>query len=422
MHKIDTQTSVNGEFTDGNPSTGVKATQLNADWFNSVQREICNAVVKFGKALSKEDDMQLWKVISALGVKTFSPWEGDFGGWPGNSVIVMDAVETVYFPVPDRCPKNAIAIVSVPWMESDTSLTVAQNEGSSSPLFRGNIGLVFFDANGYASEVKNMPVSATGIPLLFLYAMEGKLETLTVNGEAKLPGATFTPATSSGGVPVAKFAYLKVLESLDVEKGMTVKGEAEFESVKADSLEVEKAKVSDMETSKISSPKTTLTVAAVLDALGVKGNVTTDMIVPKTAGQPISVIGSLSISGNVSLTGETAAVSAKSVATERLAYSKLSLKDAGFAKAPALPYFIDDSYSYDGDLSRQCSEAPEGGRVTFVNATGSERNYHFTGGANGKSGYFTLKNGHAVDLLVLETTSSTQVALVPIGINFSTVD
>ena len=412
MHKIDTQTAVNGEFTDGNPSTGVKATQLNAGWFNSVQRELCNAVEKFGIALSKEDDMQLWKVVSSLGVKTFSPWEGDFGGWPGNSVIVMDAVETVYFPVPDRCPKNAIAIVSVPWTESDTSLTVAQNEGSSAPLFRGNIGLVFFGANGYASEVKNMPVSATGIPLLFLYAMEGKLETLTVNGEAKLPGATFTPATSSGGVPVAKLAYLNVLESLDVEKGMTVKGEAEFEIVKA----------SDMETSKISSPNTTLTVAAVLDALGVKGNVTTDMIVPKTAGQPISVIGSLSISGNVSLTGGTAEVSAKSVATERLAYSKLSLKDAGFAKAPALPYFIDDSYSYDGDLSRQCSEAPEGGRVTFVNATGSERNYHFTGVENGKSGYFTLKNGHAVDLLVLETTSSTQVALVPIGINFSTVE
>ena len=253
MHKIDTQTAVNGEFTDGNPSTGVKATQLNAGWFNSVQREICNAVEKFGFALSKEDDMQLWKVVSALGVKTFSPWEGDFGVWSGNSVIVMDAVETVYFPVPDRCPKNAIAIVSVPWMESDTSLTVAQNEGSSAPLFRGNIGLVFFDANGYASEVKNMPVSATGIPLLFLYAMEGKLETLTVNGEAKLPGATFTPATSSGGVPVAKLAYLKVLESLDVEKGMTVKGKAEFERVNADSLEVGTAKASDMKTGSIIS-------------------------------------------------------------------------------------------------------------------------------------------------------------------------
>ena len=173
----------------------------------------------------------------------------------------------------------------------------------------------------------------------------------------------------------------------------------------------ELVRTDEVKTAKISSPNTTITVSAVLDAFGVKGNVTTDSIVPNTAEQPISVTGSLSIS---------AAVSAKSVTTERLAYSKLSLKDAGFAKAPALPYFVDTVYAYGGDLSRYCSEAPEGGRVTFVNATGSNKTYHFTGGANGKSGYFTLKDGHAVDLLVFNDLSSTQVALVPIGIDFST--
>lgn len=179
----------------------------------------------------------------------------------------------------------------------------------------------------------------------------------------------------------------------------------------------ELVRTDEVKTAKISSPNTTLTVSAVLDALGVKGNVTTDSIAPKTAGQPISVTGSLSISGNVSLTGK---VSAKSVDTEKISCLKLSLKDNGMAYAPALPYFVDTAYLYNGDLSRYCAEAPEGGRVTFVNATGSNQTYHFTGGANGKSGYFTLKNGHAVDLLVLETKSSTQVSLVPIGIDFST--
>lgn len=182
----------------------------------------------------------------------------------------------------------------------------------------------------------------------------------------------------------------------------------------------ELVKTDEVKTAKISSPGTTITVAAVLDAFGVKGNVTTDSIVPKTAGQPISVTGSLSISGNVTLTGAIAAVSAKSVATERLACSKLSLKDVGVAYAPALPYFIDTAYAFDGDLSRYCAGAPSGGRVTFVNATGSDRTYTFTGGANGKSGYFTLKNGRAVDLLVFKTLSSKQVSLVPIGIDFST--
>ena len=167
----------------------------------------------------------------------------------------------------------------------------------------------------------------------------------------------------------------------------------------------------EVKTAKISSPNTTLTVAAVLDALGVKGNVTTDSIANKTAGQPISVNGSLSISGNVS---------AKSVATESLACSKLSLKDNGMAYSPALPYFVDTAYAHEGDLSRYCAGAPSGGRVTFVNATGSNQTYHFNGGANGKSGYFTLKDGHAVDLLVFNALSSTQVSLVPIGIDFST--
>ena len=179
----------------------------------------------------------------------------------------------------------------------------------------------------------------------------------------------------------------------------------------------ELVRTDEVKTAKISSPGMTIVVTAVLDALGVKGNVTTDSIAPNTAGQPIRVTGNLFIVGNVSL---TSAVSAKSVATERLSCSKLSLKDNGMAYAPALPYFVDTAYAYDGDLSRYCAEAPSGGRVTFVNATGSDRKYTFTGGENGKSGYFTLKDGRAVDLLVFKALSSTQVSLVPIGIDFST--
>ena len=182
----------------------------------------------------------------------------------------------------------------------------------------------------------------------------------------------------------------------------------------------ELVRTDEVKTAKISSPNTTLTVAAVIDALGVKGNVTTDSIANKTAGQPISVTANLSIVGNVSLTGATAEVSAKSVATEKISCSKLSLKDNGMAYAPALPYFVDTAYAYEGDISRYCAGAPSGGRVTFVNATGSNQTYHFNVGANGKSGYFTLKDGHAVDLLVFNALSSTQVSLVPIGIDFST--
>lgn len=270
-----------------------------------------------------------------------------------------------------------------------------------------------------------------GGKILTAYVMEGRtLENLTVTGGLKADSIEGTNQ-GQGDTKYLILGNTTVTGDLDV-KGKAMLGNSMFVANPAEqTLESrvplgfgdgyqagkELVRTDEVKTAKISSPNTTLTVSAVLDALGVKGNVTTDSIATKTAGQPISVTGNLSIVGNVSL---TSGLSAKSVATESLAYSNLSLKDAGFAKAPALPYFVDTAYAYDGDLTRYCAEAPSGGRVTFVNATGSDRNYHFTGGANGKSGNFTLKNGHAVDLLIFNALSSTQVSLVPIGIDFST--
>ena len=275
-----------------------------------------------------------------------------------------------------------------------------------------------------------------GGKILTAYVMEGRtIKKPTVTGGLNADSIEGTNL-GQGDTKYLRLGNTTVMGDLDVKGKAMIGGSMLFADPDVQTLESrvplgfgdgyqagkELVRTDEVKTAKISapSPSTTIVVTAVLDALGVKGNVTTDSIVPKTAGQPISVTGDLSISGNVSLTGATAAVSAKSVATESFACSKLSLKDAGFAKAPALPYFIDDSYSYNGDLSRYCAGAPSGGRVTFVNATGSERNYNFSGGANGKSGHFTLKDGHAVDLLVFGKLSNSQVSLVPIGIDFST--
>ena len=41
MHKINTETATqNGEFTDGDELQSIAPTDLNAAWFNSVQREL----------------------------------------------------------------------------------------------------------------------------------------------------------------------------------------------------------------------------------------------------------------------------------------------------------------------------------------------------------------------------------------------
>lgn len=270
-----------------------------------------------------------------------------------------------------------------------------------------------------------------GGKILTAYVMKGRtLETLTVTGGLKADSIEGTNQ-GQGDTKYLILGNTTVTGDLDV-KGKAMLGNSMFvadpdnQTLESrvplgfgDGYQAGKelVRTDEVKTAKISSPNTTITVAAVIDALGVKGNVTTDSIATKTAGQPISVTGDLSISGNVSLTSK---LSAKSVDTEKISCLKLSLKDNGMAYSPALPYFVDTAYSYDGDLSRYCAGAPSGGRVTFVNATGSNQTYHFNGGANGKSGYFTLKDGHAVDLLVFNELSSTQVSLVPIGIDFST--
>lgn len=72
MHKINTETSVDGEFVPGNPSTGQQATKLNAEWFNSVQRELVNTVLEAGMALSETDDEQLKRSVAIIAVKAMT--------------------------------------------------------------------------------------------------------------------------------------------------------------------------------------------------------------------------------------------------------------------------------------------------------------------------------------------------------------
>ena len=284
-------------------------------------------------------------------------------------------------------------------LPKDTLVVDEQDEYPSRYLirkFKGNSASSYLD-NG---DVGFCVVSRNGVR-----SIAGVIENQAVTTDKLADDAVTSPKIATGGVSNGNLAD----NSVSTEK--IADGNVTTVKIADDAVTPEKIDETGDYTVK------SMTVTDSVDASVVKGNVMTDSIAPKTAGQPISVTGNLSIVGNVSLTSE---LSAKSVATEKISCSKLSLNDNGMPYAPALPYFVDTSYSYDGDLSRYCAGAPSGGRVTFVNATGSNQTYHFNGGANGKSGYFTLKDGHAVDLLVFNAQSSTQVSLVPIGIDFST--
>lgn len=73
MHRIDTPTAQvdkfgagkNG-FTDGDPTTGRRSTDLNSDMWDAVQEEICTVIEKSGLALNKEQHDQLYRAIVKL--------------------------------------------------------------------------------------------------------------------------------------------------------------------------------------------------------------------------------------------------------------------------------------------------------------------------------------------------------------------
>lgn len=69
MKKIGDSTNTateSGEWTEGNPGAGAEATLLKADWLTTLQREIIGVIHGAGIPLNKEDDLQLFKAVSAL--------------------------------------------------------------------------------------------------------------------------------------------------------------------------------------------------------------------------------------------------------------------------------------------------------------------------------------------------------------------
>jgi len=67
MKRISTPTAVQNKFVDGNKSSGLKSTQLNAEWFNQVQEEICKLLEAAGITVGADDaDNQLMQLFTSL--------------------------------------------------------------------------------------------------------------------------------------------------------------------------------------------------------------------------------------------------------------------------------------------------------------------------------------------------------------------
>lgn len=67
MHRIDGEGATgDNKFTEGNPSTGLLATTVTADWANAVQEEIVKVIEEAGIPLVKANNGQLFAAIQSL--------------------------------------------------------------------------------------------------------------------------------------------------------------------------------------------------------------------------------------------------------------------------------------------------------------------------------------------------------------------
>ena len=67
MHKTDAPgATITNEFTEGNPSLSIPATEVGSKWLNTVQRELVAVVEGAGLVLSDLDDDQLKEAIETM--------------------------------------------------------------------------------------------------------------------------------------------------------------------------------------------------------------------------------------------------------------------------------------------------------------------------------------------------------------------
>lgn len=67
MYRIDSAgATVDGRFSEGNPTTGTPATVVDASWMNTVQDELVNVVQAASLVLNKSDNDQLLEAINKL--------------------------------------------------------------------------------------------------------------------------------------------------------------------------------------------------------------------------------------------------------------------------------------------------------------------------------------------------------------------
>lgn len=174
---VTTTADQNGEFINGNVAAGIAPTILEADWFNSVQREILNVLLKAKIEQNPDIDDQLTQAIEALAGNAFG---GKIKQTTGDSTTDVMSQKAVT----DELKKAATIDAIYP---AGIAIFFAQNKNPNQ-LFPGTKWQ-------YTGENKTIRLAkADGSDIL----KTGGADTIKLT-EAQLPahGHTFSATTSS---------------------------------------------------------------------------------------------------------------------------------------------------------------------------------------------------------------------------------
>ena len=168
MHKIDTDTAVDGEFTDGDGTVENPATDLNAAWFNSVQRELIAALAGVSISPSASDDAQLWKALQKIGIRClYSDTDVNVTGFTGATVIFHDASD--FEIVGSLSAKSFIVVVPFWTANSPATISVTYNgEDTDIDKYQAFIG---FAANGF----DELELAGIFVPMISSEGLGGEL-------------------------------------------------------------------------------------------------------------------------------------------------------------------------------------------------------------------------------------------------------
>lgn len=157
MHKITTETATSeSEFTDGDVSQEIEATDCNADWFNVVQRELCNAITRLGFVLSDQNDHQLADVLQRFGFTCDSLTTGNVTiSFPGNHVIFHNAEN---FTISGTMNTDAFLLIVPRWGDSSPDYIDVTYDSLAHRIYKWQAMVGVVTNNGEVSSISWWPI------------------------------------------------------------------------------------------------------------------------------------------------------------------------------------------------------------------------------------------------------------------------